>query len=418
MRGVKCARELGEFARRFATMATMSGTRLMIAVGIGVVMVGRMPGAHGDTILRNVATKQLPNPQTNATPPVDAATITKMPEMVAWQDPIERAFTVNVPRGWKIGGGTHRNSKMDARNYVSAESPDGKIRVWMDDPDVLPRQAPHPMYYRLGWTEGRTVQGPAGPMFIERFKTGAQFAQEFTAQKLCKSAQVLSAFDLRNETQQMNASIARAAASAHVQVQASAGELVYRCGEKSGYTFSVTIDAYTTAQGPHTWSVEKLAGYLADKPDIDVARAILNVMITSFKIDANWQARYEREIQDTTGALMQISNQVTQRSMQMAQQSLQQNMRQVQQRQQQIDQISKMRQDSFNRQMNSQSNIAQRWSDITLGQIHGCDDIGNCSTQSNDYQNHWVAPNGSVVGGPSDGSPPGPGYRTWTPDYK
>jgi hypothetical protein len=28
--------------------------------------------------------------------------------------------------------------------------------------------------------------------------------------------------------------------------------------------------------------------------------------------------------------------------------------------------------------------IRQRWSDITLGQIHGCDDLGNCSTVSND----------------------------------
>jgi hypothetical protein len=348
-------------------------------------------------------------PANGPTPSV-LATISKMPEMVVWQDPAERAFTVNVPKGWKLSGGTHRNSKMDARNYVDAQSPDGKIRVWMNDPDVLPRQEPHPMYYKLGWYEGRTVKGPAGPIAIERFRTGEQFAQEFTKQKLCPNLQPLSAFDLRNESQQMNASIARAAASAHVQVQASAGEMVYRCGDRSGYTYSVTILAYTTPQGPHTWSVEKLAGYLSDKPDVDLARYVMNAMISSVKVDPNWQARYERDIQDTTGALMQISNQVTQQSMQLAQQSLRQNMRQVQQRQRQIDQISQMREDSFKKQMNSQDSIRQRWSDITLGQIHGCDDNGKCSTQPNDFQNHWVAPDGSVVGGPSDGSPPGPSY--------
>ena len=352
-----------------------------------------------------------------AASPVAPVTISRIQEMVAWQDPTERAFIVNVPKGWKVGGGTHRNSKTDARSYVNAESPDGKIRVWVNDPDVLPRQEPHQMYYRLGWYEGKTVQSPMGPMTIERFKSGEQFAQEFTAQKLCKNLQPLSAFDLRNEAQRMNASIAGPAASAHAHVQASAGEMIYRCGDESGYTYSVTVLAYTDPQGPHTWSVEKLAGYLSDKPDATSARYVMNAMITSFKTDPNWQARYERDIQDTTGALMQISNQITQQSMQLAQQSLQQNMRQVQQRQQQFDQMSQMREDSFKKQMDSQDSIRQRWSDITLGQIHGCDDLGNCTTVSNDYQNYWTKDGSSVVGGPSDGSAPGPEYRKWMPDY-
>jgi hypothetical protein len=349
--------------------------------------------------------------------PVAPATISRMPEMVAWQDPAEHAFTANVPQGWRVSGGTHRNSKTDARSYLYAQSPDHKILVWINDPGVLPRQEPHPMYYRLGWYEGKTVQSPMGPLFIERFKTGEQFAEEFTSQQLCRNLQPLAAFDLRNESQRMNASIAGAAARVNARVQAAAGELVYKCGEKSGYTYSVTVLAYINPQGPHTWSVEKLAGYLSDKPEAALARYIMNAMITSFRVDPNWQAGYERDIQDTTGALMQISNQITQRSMQLAQQSLQQNMRQVQQRQQQFDQMSQMRENSFKKQMDSQDSIRQRWSDITLGQIHGCDDLGNCSTVSNDYQNYWSKDGRTVVGGPSDGSPPGPEYHKWTPDY-
>ncbi len=356
--------------------------------------------------------------QNTGSAPAKQAAGSGVPKMVVWQDPTEHAFTLQVPQGWQIGGGTHRNSPMDARGYVYAVSPDGKIRVWVNDPSVLPRQEPNSMYYSLGWYEGRTVRAPGGPLFIERFRTGSQFAQELTSQRICRNLQTLSGFDLAREAQQMNAAMAPAAAQVGARIQASAGEFIYRCGEQSGYTMAVTLLAYGGPQSPRIWTVEKLYGYLSDKSDMDVARYVMNTMIASFKVDPNWQAQYERQIKDTTGALMAISNQITQQSIQLAQQSLQQNMRQVQQRQQQFDQINQMRESSFKKQMDSQDQIRQRWSDITLGQIHGCDDNGNCSEQSNAYQNHWVSPSGNVVPGPSDGSSPGPGYRTWTPDYR
>ena len=356
--------------------------------------------------------------QNTGSAPAKQAAGSGVPKMVVWQDPTEHAFTLQVPQGWQIGGGTHRNSPMDARGYVYAVSPDGKIRVWVNDPSVLPRQEPNSMYYSLGWYEGRTVRAPGGPLFIERFRTGSQFAQELTSQRICRNLQTLSGFDLAREAQQMNAAMAPAAAQVGARIQASAGELIYRCGEQSGYTMAVTLLAYGGPQSPRIWTVEKVYGYLSNKSDMDVARYVMNTMIASFKVDPNWQAQYKRQIKDTTGALMAISNQITQQSIQLAQQSLQQNMRQVQQRQQQFDQINQMRESSFKKQMDSQDQIRQRWSDITLGQIHGCDDNGNCSEQSNAYQNHWVSPSGNVVPGPSDGSSPGPGYRTWTPDYR
>ncbi len=349
----------------------------------------------------------------------DLAPPPKLPQMVRWSDPTERAFTVNVPSGWRITGGTHRIAPIDARNYVGAESPGGKIKVWLDDPNILPRQVPHPAYYRLGWYEGRVVQSPSGPLRIESFKTGARFAQEFAAERICRTPQSLSAFDLQNETQRMSAEVAPVAARARVQAMTSAGEFVFRCGDRFGYTYAVTVLAFTTQQGPRNWAVYKLAGYLSDKAEVDIARYVMNAMRGSFAIDPGWEARYERQINDTTGALMEMSNRITQTSMQMAQQSMEQNMKMVQQRQRQFDQMNQGIMSSYQRQQASQDKLRQRWSDITLGQIHGCDDIGNCTTVSNDYQYYWTKDGRTVVGGPSDGRPPGhdPQYRKWTPDY-
>ncbi len=112
----------------------------------------------------------------------------------------------------------------------------------------------------------------------------------------------------------------------------------------------------------------------------------MNAMRTSFAIDPGWEARYERQINDATGALMEISNRITQTSIQTAQRSMEQNMKMVQQRQRQFDHMTQSSRSSFQRRQESQDRIRQRWSDITLGQIHGCDDLGHCTEVSNDYQ--------------------------------
>jgi len=343
------------------------------------------------------------------------------PPMIAWTDPTEHAFTVRVPQGWTIGGGTHRNAPIDARNTVNARSPDGSTFAFVDAPNILPRQEPHPAYFTLGWYEGKIVHAPAGPLLIARYQTGSQFAERF-ATRGCPgaikgaTAERVSAFDMPAETASINAAIAPAAARAGVHVTASAGDFTFRCGDHLGFTFAVTVLAWTTPQGPHTWAVYKLAGYMTDRPHIDIARYVMNTMYTTLAIDPAWQAAYERQIHDTTGALMEISNRITQESIQRAQQALQQNIDQVRRRQQEFDQMSAMRQSSFQKQQASADRIRQRWSDITLGQVHGCDDLGRCATVSNESQYHWTDRSGNVVPGPSDGSAPGPQFHPWKPD--
>lgn len=373
-----------------------------------VMIVGMVTASTSGTSAATVSAS--PTPAKQSLPEV-----VNPPILVRWTDPIERAFTVNVPRGWHISGGTHRNSPIDARNYVTAETKDGKVLVWLDAPNILPRQEPHPAYYQLGWFEGRVVQSPAGPLMIERFKTGAQYAEEFSS-RACNSPQRLSAFDMPRATETINESIAPLAMRAGVHAQASAGDYTFRCNGRSGYAYAVTVLAYTTADGPHNWAVYKLAGYLADRPAVPIARYVMDAMVSSIKIDPAWQAAYDRQIHDTTGALMAISNQITQESIERAQRSLLQNEQQIQANQRTFDQMTSASMSSFHRQQASQDQIRQRWSDITLGQEHGCDDLGRCATVSNEYQYHWTDQSGNVVPGPSDGSAPGPEYHPWTPD--
>src|ERR1700744_470683 len=78
-----------------------------------------------------------------------------LPAIQTWTDPRENGFSVRAPVGWPIAGGTQWTGAMDAHSVVRERSLDGQLTAFMDDPGLLPRQVPNPLYARLGWIEGR-----------------------------------------------------------------------------------------------------------------------------------------------------------------------------------------------------------------------------------------------------------------------
>src|SRR6202049_5256822 len=61
---------------------------------------------------------------------------------VPWREPNEGRFSLDVPRGWKVGGGILRRTPVDVRSAVNAVSPDGAIRVVIGDDDLVARREP------------------------------------------------------------------------------------------------------------------------------------------------------------------------------------------------------------------------------------------------------------------------------------
>ena len=64
---------------------------------------------------------------------------------VAWvkfEDPLEHAFSVDVPQDWTVKGGLFRLGFSDTRMMVDMKSPDGKIEIRMGmlrSPAILSR---------------------------------------------------------------------------------------------------------------------------------------------------------------------------------------------------------------------------------------------------------------------------------------
>src|SRR5437016_179614 len=78
------------------------------------------------------------NPTTAAPPAGSSAPNNTF--FVKWRDPRENAFEVGAPQGWTVTGGLIRASQLETHAVIRMQSPDGKIQVFYDDPEIHPRQ--------------------------------------------------------------------------------------------------------------------------------------------------------------------------------------------------------------------------------------------------------------------------------------
>jgi hypothetical protein len=95
-----------------------------------------------------------------------------------WRDPREGAFTVSVPEGWQTSGGANRRSAVDITHTIRSATPDGRVKMFMNDADIVPREVPNQMTAMAGIREGQITKGAwGGPILMARFQTGQQFVR-------------------------------------------------------------------------------------------------------------------------------------------------------------------------------------------------------------------------------------------------
>ena len=336
-----------------------------------------------------------------ATPASASGTRTAMPSrtqavimFTAWRDPREGAFTMNVPQGWQVTGGTIRNSAIDPRPVVRATSPDHRIQVFYGDANLIPREVPNRMTAFAGMREGQTVQGAwGGPILLARYQTGEQFARGYIAAQLCRAPQITSAGTLQDASSQLSAAALAYGRAQGASAQAWVGETNFQCGARTGYVRASTVLAGSaTGQGVGIWIIMELGGFMAADPSqVAMARYILNNMAGSFKLDPQWEARQAQTTRDVTGAVTRAQQQMAASIAQHARQQAQSN---------QIDVMS-----GWEKRNKVMDGIMQRDSDTRLGITTATDDITGSHTVSNDFTYHWTRPDGSIVGTNTDTPP-------------
>jgi hypothetical protein len=204
-----------------------------------------------------------------------------------WTDPTERAFSAEVPVGWRVSGGIRRNSATSRADEIVAQSPDGQI-VRTNDAS-LPTQfmEPNPTLEQLGTHEGMMYPGTNNP--VMRFRPAVKFATEYVQMKVSQTCGNLQFTSQRDRPDFIQALAAQGLLSNN---QVTAGEVVFTCQSGGrpfvGYLFAET--SRTVYQGlGNIWNA-KVNGFIAPAGRATQADAVLQRIQASFRMNPQWWA--------------------------------------------------------------------------------------------------------------------------------
>jgi hypothetical protein len=305
-----------------------------------------------------------------------------------WQDPAEGAFSVSLPMGWRISGGTVRSSKVEAHYLVRAQSPDGGAKLFMDDPSIQMREAPNQGTEAMGVKIGQELpSGLGSSLIVEPYRPGGEFATEYVKQSLCPSATMILGGPIGEQTQALNAQFGPLGQLGGKALRADAGEVAFKCGARAGYVYAITVQVMQPDGSVAIWAVYRIAGYLAGPADISAAVAAVNRMLATFQMNQAWLQNYAKESGDTAGIVVRESNAVTQTT---------------------IDREKAIDADIQASIESSRHNSAQAPTKKV------CDDLGRCQTVDAGIANWWSDCSGTFHPGPDSGSPPASQSACWS----
>jgi len=202
-------------------------------------------------------------------------------------DPAENSFSLEVPQGWRVEGGLSRRSANDTRKVLTAGSPDGRILMFNNDPQLMLYTNPNPM---IPIPEGQNYQG----WNMRSYRDGAQFLQEYVPAKLsgiCANVQFVDIKPRTDVDSAVNGMVMQAGLGNFLEY--SFGEAVFNCQCQAGpMTGFYTAGVLRATANPSlvNWTPEFLSGFIASPDQFPAAMEIFTHMQKTFRIDQNWAA--------------------------------------------------------------------------------------------------------------------------------
>ena len=314
------------------------------------------------------------------------------PAWTQFQDPMEHAFSVQVPQGWTVRGGLFRLGFSDERPMVDVRSPDGKVAVRIGDVAVPSYALPNQYHPR----EGEVYDlGAQAQLIVARYRTGPQFAVLYAQARfheLCKNPQADSAdagFQVPDHTPLDGAG------------KTSAGQIAWRCQMADGPR---VVFAYTrTAEENGVWQAPAIISFIAPPEKSALARSVAFKMADSFQLNPEWMEHqkqmdaegmaYQRWRQQ--GRVGELQNQIRQFEAKM------------QAEQNQVD--------AFERHQAMQAGQVQEFDNALVGVTPTTDPLTgeHRDVWTGTKSNYWANGQGTVINATDQ---PGAGYYQLPPD--
>ena len=239
---------------------------------------------------------------------------------VKFVDPVEHAFSIDVPAGWRVAGGVRRMSTVDIRSGVEAVSPDNTIDLFYGDPDIPIYTPPSPMLAAGGLRQGMTYSPGYGNQFlIEPYLNGEGFSAQWGQSRMAKDCTNVRRTGAQARPD-ANQAIDMAYAQGGVRTSILAGESVFACTLRNGtpgtgYVFAATELVQT--QISSLWDVKALEGFVSAAARGNTAYMLLGHMVASFAVNPQWQMAQNQTAAQTSRIVAQqnafISNAIIQR---------------------------------------------------------------------------------------------------------
>ena len=311
---------------------------------------------------------------------------------VRWQDPRENAFSLEVPAGWNVAGGTFRFAPVDVRKALQASSPDGGIRITGGDSELPAFTEPNQMLAMTGFLEGSWYSPGYGVnMMVRRYMPGALFAREYVGTRAARGCANLKFTDSRDRPDAdapLN-SLMSGLAAAGGMMRIQSGEVNFTCEQNgqpvSGYYFAGSMRTGTAGMPGGIWHVEYLYGYSARREQAARAQRIMSHMLATYQDNPQWVAMQ----QNVTAATSRIVAQTQQ-------------------------EVSKIISDTFAYKNQVGDEISRRRENSILGTVDVIDPAsGRQFKVENSSNYYWLDNHGVIVGTQTD-TTPGWNFRQMT----
>jgi len=203
----------------------------------------------------------------------------------AFQDPVEHAFSLQVPVGWKITGGLYRFGPLDPRAMVDMVSPNGKTDIRFGDYHVPPYATLSATMRQLGWGEGHAYSPRnMAQQIVANYRPGWVFADLYGQGRFSSSCTRLILKSMRK---------ADPVHQSGPHMTTTAGEVVYTCespgGPQMAYVFAET--QLTEIEGIGNWGVPWLYSFITPGDQAGDAMKTALHALASFAVNPQWEYR-------------------------------------------------------------------------------------------------------------------------------
>jgi hypothetical protein len=205
---------------------------------------------------------------------------------VTWvtvRDAREKAFSIDVPQGWKTIGGMFRFSSVDARPFVDMTSPDGRSNIRVGDATIGGYATPSPFI-------------PRGTPNVAPYASGDVFAKKYGLARfarICQNIQVAQSHPMTPKYHQPGQGL----------IRTTGGETIFTCSNNgqamAGYVYSETM--LVGSGGPNSqWYVIALGSFLAPVDKAQAVGEMLKHSGESLRLNPEWAKMEQAQVDEKT----------------------------------------------------------------------------------------------------------------------